>query len=189
MAPAGVGSATEVERGDRSLVGSAGQASSARSTGPPDQEAGHVIRRRATSSASGQVRSVSRSRSRQRRPHEAESTSARLHAVDPSARVPAAASALNTEERPVRGRRAQVFEADLQPGHIHDSHVVYETQRYIFCAVCGTYGRYLKRTQLHAVCPRKPRNRWARMQADGLMQGQEPGGTTSSTPAVPYLAD
>ena len=89
----------------------------------------------------------------------------------------------------MRGRRAEVFEANLLPGHIHDSHVVYETQRFIFCAVCGTCGRYLKRTQLHAVCPRKPRNWWAKMTADGLMQGQEPGGVMTNTPAVPYLAN
>ena len=138
-----------------------------------------------------EVRRISRSRSRQRRQLPvAAAEVGTLHTQDPSARTPGLARPEGEEAiRPVRGVRAQVFEADLQPGHIHGSHVVYETQRYIFCAICGTYGRYLKRTQLHAVCPRQPRTRWARMTAEDLMRGQEPGGVMTNTPAVPYLAD
>ena len=64
-----------------------------------------------------------------------------------------------------------------------------ETQRYVFCAVCGTYGQYIKRTRLHTVCPRQPRTRWAKLAIEDLRQGMELGGRRTHTPAVPYFAD
>ena len=142
-----------------------------------------------------QERQFSRSRSRPRRQlvKEGHTTSAAsvplLPPQDPPARTQGGASATSSDARPIRGGRVAAQEADLLPGQIHGSRVVYETQRYIFCAICGTYGRYLKRTRLHAVCPRKSRTRWAQIAIDDLMQGDEPGGVKTNTPAVPYLAD
>ena len=65
----------------------------------------------------------------------------------------ARAQEARSEVRPVRGSRGarsqQEGEDDNQPGHIHSSHVVFETQRYLFCAICGTCGQYVKRAPAH----------------------------------------
>ena len=167
------------------VEGSASQVFPARSPGAPTKRHSEV-----TAPPRALPRQVSRSRSGQRRQQpDTAAAVGTLHTQGPSARTPGLASADSEMARPVRGGRGQVFDADMPPGHIHGSHVVYETQRYVFCAICGTYGRYLKRTQLHAVCPRQPRTRWARMAAEDLMRGQEPGGVMTNTPAVPYQTD
>ena len=83
-------------------------------------------------------------------------------------------------------------EAPLQPGCIHSSHQVMETQHYVFCALCGKYGKQLRRSQLRTVCPRGPRDRFAGIARDKLMVGEEPVGRTwalVSGPAVNYVAD
>ena len=135
-----------------------------------------VSRQPADAHSRASQRHVSRSRSRPRaRPDELRDP---LRTQDPSERVQVVAGSTPDTTRAVRGHRAQVFEADLPPGNIHGSHVVHETQRFIFCAVCGTYGRYLKRTQLHLVCPR---NRWAQYAVEDLMRGLEPGGINTNS--------
>ena len=78
------------------------------------------------------------------------------------------------------------------PGRIHSTHQVIETKNYVFCAICGTYGKQLRRSQLRAVCPRRPRNRYAGIARDKLMLGEEPFGRTwmkTSDSAVHYFAD
>ena len=111
------------------------------------------------------------------------------HPQVPPASNPGGASMASIDARPVRGSRGNFSEEVCAPGQIHSSHVVYETQRYVFCAVCGTYGQYIKRARLHTVCPRQPRTRWAKLAIDDLRQGIEPAGRRTHTPAVPYFAD
>ena len=94
--------------------------------------------------------------------------------------------------QPASEDRAGAEDAPLLPGCVHSSHLVFETKHYVFCALCGTYGRQLRRSQLHTVCPRRPRNRFASIARDRLMVGDEPVGRSwarVSPPAVPYSAD
>ena len=112
-----------------------------------------------------------------------------VHPKAPPTRNPGEASEAREDARPVGGSRGASVEEDCRPGQIHSSHVAYETQRYLFGAVCGTYGQYIKRTRLHTVCPRQPRNRWAKLAIEDLQQGIEPGGRRTHAPAVPDLAD
>ena len=48
-----------------------------------------------------------------------------------------------------------------RPCAFHPSHVLMHAAQYVFCALCGTYGRQVRRTKLHLACPRALRNRWA----------------------------
>ena len=67
-----------------------------------------------------------------------------------------------------------------------------ETLNYIFCSICGTYAKQLRRSQLHSTCPRKPRNRFAGLAIKKLMTGLEPVGRSwerTSEPAKQYVAD
>ena len=72
---------------------------------------------------------------------------------------------------------------------IHPTHVPYQTTRYTFCGICGTYGKHLKKTQLHKECPRKPKNRWATAGISRLMTGLEPDGLDTQRRATPYFAE
>ena len=61
------------------------------------------------------------------------------------------------------------------PGTFHATHQLYQTKSCIFCALCGTHGKHIKKTRLHLPCPRAPRNRWARIAINELMEGVEYG--------------
>ena len=92
------------------------------------------------------------------------------------------------DEEVLRGARERV----LSPGKIHSTHQVMETQSYVFCCICGSYGKQLRRSQLHVECPRQPRNRYAAIARNKLMLGEEPFGRAwkkVSDPAKLYLAD
>ena len=74
-------------------------------------------------------------------------------------------------------------------GAFHPTHVLMQTAQYVFCALCGTYGKQLRRTKLHVECPRAPRNRWALIRINELMSGIEPDGHDMGQSAAPYVAD
>ena len=57
-----------------------------------------------------------------------------------------------------------------------DSHTLYRTERYLFCATCGFFARarQLRKSGLIAVCKGKPQSNDARKRRDRLMVGKEP---------------
>ena len=67
-------------------------------------------------------------------------------------------------------------DAPHQPGNIHSTHYMLQVDQYVFCGVCGVYAKQIKRSQLHAPCPRAPKNRFARVARDKLLEGREPEG-------------
>ena len=75
---------------------------------------------------------------------------------------------------------------DNLPGHLHNSHTLFHTQHYVFCALCGSYGKQIRRTTLHLGCPRAPCNRWAGIAIQRLMDGIEPYNVRTRCSAVPY---
>ena len=62
------------------------------------------------------------------------------------------------------------------PGTIHPSHQLMQIEAYTFCAVCGVYGKQLRRSALHLRCLRRPKNRYAGMARDKLMSSIVPHG-------------
>ena len=63
-----------------------------------------------------------------------------------------------------------------QPGNIHSTHYMLQVDQYVFCGVCGVYAKQIRRSQLHVPCPRAPKNRFARVARDKLLEGKEPEG-------------
>ena len=63
-----------------------------------------------------------------------------------------------------------------QPGNIHSTHYMLQVDQYVFCGVCGVYAKQIRRSQLHVPCPRAPKNRFARIARDKLLEGKEPEG-------------
>ena len=81
---------------------------------------------------------------------------------------------------PLCGASREVVEAGLKaeapPGCVHPSYLAMATRHYVFCRLCGTYGKQLRRSKLHLQCPKTPRNRTALVAIRRLMQGIEPRG-------------
>ena len=62
------------------------------------------------------------------------------------------------------------------PGHIHKTYYMLQVDRYVFCGVCGAFAMQIRRSRLHMPCPREPRNRYAKIARDKLLEGREPEG-------------
>ena len=78
------------------------------------------------------------------------------------------------------------------PGHIHKTHYMLQVDRYVFCGVCGVYAMQIRRSRLHEPCPRAPRNRYAQLARDKLLEGREPEGRgwrRTQTVVRPLAAD
>ena len=62
------------------------------------------------------------------------------------------------------------------PGTLHPTHQLKQIDAYTVCAVCGVYGKQLRRSALHLRCLFRPSNRFARLARDKLMSGMVPHG-------------
>ena len=63
-----------------------------------------------------------------------------------------------------------------QPGHIHRTQYMLQVDRSVFCGVCGVFAMQIRRSRFHFPFPREPRNRYARIARDKLLEGREPDG-------------
>ena len=88
---------------------------------------------------------------------------------------------------PVLGEEGTVVAAG-PPGTFRATHQLYQTKSCIFCALCGTHGKHIKKTRLHLPCPRTPRNRWASIASAELTNGAEFGIPTFQR-ALPFTPD
>ena len=81
----------------------------------------------------------------------------------------------------VRGTaaRASITDDEVEegpPGTLHPTHQPKQIDAYTFCAVCGVYGKQLRRSALRKCCVSRPSNRFARLARDKLMSGMVPHG-------------
>ena len=79
----------------------------------------------------------------------------------------------------------------LQGPAFHDSHVVYRTESFLFCARCGSYSALTARRNggLRSVCKGSPLTQNAKLVRDRFMRGIEPVQPLRHTgrPALPLL--